>query len=131
MANTLPNKYELRSDDGTTQISYFTTNLAGTPTVTLVEGGKSRSFLGSQIRTVHTEVGSFVSVTTRMTLDAGSTSFSILIPAITLKNISDRVDFATQAIVTTHSGPIAVPRDGVHESYEFVALKGHASLVVS
>ena len=56
-------------------------------------------------------------------IDTGSTSFSLLIPSISLANVSEPKAFATEAIVTTHSGPNSVPPTGVHETwritYEF------------
>lgn len=61
----------------------------------------------------------------------GSTSFSILIPAISLTSTSDNKTFATEAIITTHSGPNFVPSTGVHETYKFMPLSGEASFVLS
>jgi len=37
--------------------------------------------------------------------------------------------FTTEAIVTHHSGPISVPPNGVHETYQFIPMKGQASFV--
>jgi hypothetical protein len=72
-----------------------------------------------------------VSVTTQMTVDTGSTSFSLLIPAISLNAASDRQTFTTEAIVTTHTGPNSVPHTGVHETYQFTPLTGEATFVMS
>ena len=70
-------------------------------------------------------------MTTQVTIDTGSTSFSILIPAITLTAISDHKTFTTEVIVTSHSGPNSVPSAGVHETYQFIPLSGEATFVVS
>jgi hypothetical protein len=70
-------------------------------------------------------------VTTQLTVDTGSTSFSILIPAISLTAVSDHKTFSTEAIVTSHTGPNSVPSTGVHESYKFIPLKGEASFVLA
>ena len=72
-----------------------------------------------------------VTVTTNLTIDTGSTSFSVLIPAITLTSISDQKTFTTEAIVTSHSGPNSIPSTGVHETYHFIPLKGEASFVLA
>ena len=98
----------------------------------LTEGpGPIRHFAGSQIRTVNTEIGTLVSVTTQLTVDTGSTSFSVLIPAISLTAVGDHKKFATEAIVTRHTGPNSVPATGVHETYQFIPMKGTANFVLA
>jgi len=133
MANLQPNKFLLQSSDGKTKVDYETTSLIGQPFLNLTQGpgGPIRHFAGSQIRAVNTEIGTLVSVTTQMSIDSGSTSFSVLIPAITLSSVSDHKSFATEAIVTTHSGPVSVPPTGVHEKYQFIPMKGEAEFVLA
>ena len=130
MANIQPNRFELQSNDGKTKVDYETISFMGQPVLNLSQGpGPIRHFVGSQIRRVDTEIGTIVSVTTQMTVDTGSTSFSILIPAITLPAANRLQAFTTEAIVTHHSGPISVPPNGVHETYQFIPMKGQASFV--
>lgn len=132
MANIQPNRYVLQSQDGKTKVDYETTSFIGQAILNLTQSpGPIRHFSGSQIRTTNTEVGTLVTVTTHMTIDTGSTSFSALIPAISLANISDHKSFSTEAIVTTHSGPNSIPSTGVHETYQFIPLKGEANFVLS
>ena len=135
MANFSPNRFVLQSSDGKTKVDYETTSFAGQPTLNLTQGPSPtvpiRHFAGSQIRVRNTEIGTLVSVTTQVTVDTGSTSFSTLIPAITLTSISDHKTFATVAIITTHSGPNSVPSTGVHETYQFIPLSGDASFALS
>lgn len=135
MANIQPNRFVLQSSDAKTKVDYETTSFIGQPTLNLTQGPSTtvpiRHFAGSQIRVRNTEIGTLVSVTTQVTVDTGSTSFSILIPAISLTSISDQKTFATQAIITTHSGPNSVPSTGVHETYQFIPLSGEASFVLS
>ena len=134
MANIQPNRYVLQSSDGSTMVDYETSSFIGQPTLNLKQGpglGPIRHFAGSQIRTLDTEVGTLVTVTTFITIDAGSTSFSVLIPAITLASIGDQKSFSTEAIVTSHTGPISIPPTGVHERYQFIPLEGTASFVLS
>jgi hypothetical protein len=121
----------MQSSDGTTKVDYETTSFAGQPVLNLTQGpgGPIRHFAGSQIRTLNTEIGTLVSVTTQMTVDTGSTSFSVLIPAVTLTSISDHKAFSTEAIITHHTGPNSVPLKGVHETYKFIPLSGVASFV--
>ena len=132
MANIQPNRYLLQSQDGKTKVDYETTSFIGQPVLNLTQGpGPIRHFAGSQIRTLNTEVGTLVTVTTHMTVDTGSTSFSVLIPAISLAAVSDHKAFATEAIVTSHTGPNSIPSTGVHETYQFIPLNGEANFVLS
>jgi len=131
MANIQPNRFELKSNDGKTKVDYETSSFIGQPSLNLSTGpGPIRHFVGSQIRRVNTEIGTLVSVTTQMTIDTGSTSFSVLIPAITLKSNTDRQTFATEAIVTHHTGPNSVPSTGTHETYQFTPMKGEADFAI-
>jgi hypothetical protein len=132
MANIQPNRYSLQSHDGHTKVEYETSSFIGQPVLNLTQGpGPIRHFAGSQIRARTTEIGTLVSVTTQLTIDTGSTSLSLLIPSITLATVSEQKTFATEAIVTTHSGPNSVPPTGVHETYKFIPLKGEATFVIS
>jgi hypothetical protein len=132
MANLKPNRFILQSNDGKTKVDYETTSFIGQPVLNLTQlPGPIRHFAGSQIRSLNTEIGTLVTVTTQLTIDSGSTSFSVLIPAITLTSISDHQAFTTDAIVTHHSGPNSVPQTGVHETYQFIAMKGEANFVIA
>ena len=120
----------MHSNDNKLKVDYETTSFIGQPVLNLTQApGPIRHFAGSQIRRLETEVGTLVTVTTQMTVDTGSTSLSLLIPAITLNAISDQQNFTTEAIVTTHSGPNSVPANGVHEKYHFVHLQGEANFI--
>jgi hypothetical protein len=132
MPNIQPNRFVMQSNDGRTKVDYETTSFIGQPVLNLTQGpGPIRHFSGSQIRPINTEIGLLVTVTTHITVDTGSTSFSVLIPAITLTAPSDQKPFSTEAIITSHSGPNSVPSTGVHETYQFIPLKGEASFVLS
>lgn len=133
MANIRPNRYVLDNSDGTIKVDYETSNFIGQPSLNLKQGpgGPIRHFAGSQIRTLNSEIGTLITVTTQLTVDAGSTSFSLLLPAISLTAISDHQTFATEGIITSHTGPNSVPSTGVHETYRFVPLEGKASFVLS
>ena len=132
MANIQPNRFILQSNDGNTKVDYETTSFVGQPILNLTQGpGPIRHFSGSQIRVLETEIGKLVTVTTNITVDTGSTSFSVLIPAITLTSTTDHQAFNTDAIVTRHSGPNSVPITGVHEIYTFIPMKGTASFVLA
>lgn len=130
MANIQPNRFVMQSSDGKTKVDYETTSFIGQPILNLTQGpGPIRHFSGSQVRRVDTEIGTLVTVTTHLTIDTGSTSFSVLIPAITLTSASDQKAFTTDAIITSHTGPNSIPSAGVHETYQFTQLKGEANFV--
>jgi len=132
MANIQPNRYVMQSSDGKTKVDYETSSFIGQPTLNLTQGpGPVRHFTGSQIRTLNTEIGTLVTVTTQMTVDTGSTSVSVLIPSISLKTVSEQSAFSTEAIVTSHAGPNSHPATGVQETYQFIQLKGEANFVLS
>jgi hypothetical protein len=132
MANIQPNRYVMQSSDGKTKVDYETSSFIGQPTLNLTQGsGPVRHFTGSQIRTLNTEIGTLVSVTTQMTVDTGSTSVSVLIPSISLKTVSEQTTFSTEVIVTSHAGPNSLSSTGVQETYQFIPLKGEANFVLS
>src|SRR5215471_3256242 len=132
MANLQPNRYVLQSADGKTKVDYETSSFIGQPVLNLTQSpGPIRHFAGSQIRALSTEIGTLVSVTTQLTPDAGSTSFSVLLPAITLTSSQDHQSFTTDAVITRHSGPHSTPITGVHETYQFIQMSGQASFVLS
>jgi hypothetical protein len=135
MPNIQPNRFVLHSTDAKNKVDvdYETSSFIGQPilNLTLGPGGPIRHFSGSQIRRCDTEIGTLVTVTTQMSIDTGSTSFSILIPAITLTAASDQKAFTTDAVITAHTGPNSVPSTGVHETYQFIPMKGQANFVLS
>jgi hypothetical protein len=132
MANIQPNQYSLQSNDGTRKVEYETSTFSGHAILNLSqETGAIRHFTGSQIRTRNTEIGMLISVTTQVSVDIGSTSFSLLIPAITLTGVGDTKAFETTAVITSHTGPNSVPPTGVHEKYQFISMKGEARLVLA
>jgi hypothetical protein len=132
MANIQPNQYSLQSNDGKRKVEYETSTFAGHAILNLSqETGAIRHFTGSQIRTRNTEIGILISVTTQVSVDIGSTSFSLLIPPITLTGVGDTKSFETTAVITSHTGPNSVPSTGVHETYQFIPMKGEARLVLA
>jgi hypothetical protein len=123
-----PNLYEL-SGEGI-HITYSTTSFAGPPLFTYQDAFQSKQFMGDQIRIVETEIGTLVTVTIFLTVDTGSTTFSVLIPHVNLRS-ADSVSISTDGVATVHRlrivGP---PLQGQTESYTVYALTGTASFVL-
>ena len=131
MANILPNRFVLQSSDGKIKVDYETSTFVGQPALNLTQApAPPRHFAGSQIRTLATEVGTLVTVTTHITIDSGSTSFSVLIPAISLNGFGDHEAFATEAIITTPLRPDSTSGDRGTRKVSIRATEGRRQLCV-
>ena len=124
-----PNLYELSG--GQLHIGYSTSSINGQPHFTYKDGAQTLSFTGSQIRTAKTEIGTLVTVTIRMTVDAGSTTFTLLLPAVNLASPPSPAQVHTYGITTVHRFSV-VPKanEGQTETYTVTELSGTASHVV-
>ena len=122
-----PNLYEV-SGDGI-HVTYSTSGFDGKPHFTYQDALRSESFTGDGIRTVQTEIGTLVTVTIRLTVDAGSTSFTLLVPQVNLR-FGDSVAITTEGITTVHRFSIFGPPNGQSELYTAHLLQGTASWVV-
>jgi hypothetical protein len=122
-----PNHYDLQG--GSLHIVYSTTGIDGKPHFSYKNGTQTLSFSGDQIRTVGTEIGTLVSVTTFMTIDSGSTSFSVLIPRVNLDSTL-RAAIKTEGIRTKHKFSI-IPNlnRGQLDTYKYTVLTGSARFV--
>jgi hypothetical protein len=123
-----PNVYELKG--GQMHIRFSTTSKDGQPYFSYEEGSQSLSFKGSQIRQVKAELGTLVSVTIHMTVDAGSTTFTLLLPKVNLAEQNSTAQIHTIGITTTHRFSV-VPafNHGQTEIYTTTELSGTGSLV--
>lgn len=121
-----PNLYVL-SGDGIS-ITYATTSFAGQPIFTFHDSSQNRTFTGSEIQSVDTEAGTMVSVVTHMTIDTGSTTFSVLIPRVNL-GAAESLNITTYGITALHRFSI-LPLQGQLDLYTTHQLQGTASFVV-
>lgn len=123
------NLYDLQGKD--LHITYTTTGIDGKPHFTYQHGKKTLNFTGDQIRTVGTEIGTLVSVTIVNTVDTGSTSFSLLIPAVNLDQTTLEAAIKTEGITTMHKfSVIPAFNNGQTDNYKFSTLTGTAKSVV-
>ena len=123
-----PNIFHLSGDN--IHVTYSTTSIDGKPTLSYQDTHIGKSFRGDDIRVVECDLGSLVSVTIRMTVDAGSTTFSVLIPRMRIdQGASGTV--RTYGITTLHRFSI-VPQllHGQLDNYRTVALHGMAQHVL-
>ena len=122
---TAPNLFEL-SGDGI-GVTYSTTSIDGKPRLTFKKGRKTLSFSGAQIDSRDAGIGTLVSVVLENTPDKGSTSFSVLLPAIQLAD-SKKQSFRTIGITTVASTTIVGPVKGAQQTYKTIVLRGSARL---
>lgn len=126
-----PNQYTFTA--GKLTITYTPTGHTGAlkPSLSYTDGQQTLNFQGDEIRVIDTEFGKWVSVTLKMTVDRGSTTFSLLIPLIELADKSAEQPFGTVGVNTVHRITPALPDPlpGVAETYEIYELQGKACVV--
>ena len=126
MAIKQPNLYEL-SGNGI-HVTYSTTSITGKPLFNYHDAFQTRNFSGDEIQTVDTILGQLVSVFLIRTIDGGSTSFTVLIPAIHLPP-TNVANVSTEGVTTLHKFSIVNPPLGQTELYTFHPLHGTARFV--
>ena len=110
------------------QITYSTSSFDGQPHFNYQDTHQSKLFIGDQIHTEATELGTFVSVLIQQTPDAGSTTFTLVVPRINLRQF-DTVNITTIGITTLHKTTIVGPPHGQTDFYTVHQLQGTASMV--
>lgn len=124
-----PNLYKLSG--GHMHVTYSASDKAGQPHLSYEDGTRTLSFTGNQIRETKTEMGTLVSVTIRMTVDTGSTIFTLLVPTVNLASPSSPAQVKTYGITTVHRfSVVPAANRGQTELYTMTELSGTASLVV-
>jgi hypothetical protein len=98
------------------------------------DGSHNQNSSGDQIRVAAvSDLGAIVSVTIQLTVDSGSTTFSMLLPqtSIVQQGPLSSVPISTKCVVTHHSGSLAPPLfHGQQALYNVLALYGTASHVL-
>ena len=94
-----PNLFQVQGNG--LHVSYSTTGIDGKPHFHYQDASHSVNFSGSDLRTVATEIGTLVTVTIRLTVDSGSTSFSLLVPTVNM-HAGETIPIHTIGITTVH-----------------------------
>jgi hypothetical protein len=124
-APVAPNVFQLSG--GKMHITYSTTGINGEPRMAYQDGTQTSNFSGSQIRQMKAEIGTLVTVTTHITVDSGSTSFTLVVPAVNLENPSGTSTVHTVGITTAHRfSVVPVANRGQTELYTVTQLSGSA-----
>ena len=112
---------------GGIHVSYST----GGPHLHYHHGSVIRDFTGSEVRVVPvTDLGELVSVTLSLTVDSGSTSFTIFLPRVNLPAppaLPTLVPVTTEGVTTTHHLSLAPAfQHGQQDFYAVTVLHGTA-----
>ncbi|MBV9689656.1 MAG: hypothetical protein JO202_08080 [Ktedonobacteraceae bacterium] len=111
------------------KITYDLTSLLGKPQLTYQNAEGSTTFVGDEIRTQSTEIGTLVSVTLGGITFPVRKSLSFLVPNVLLGGLTQTEAFRTVAILATVL--TEPPTPSVQQEYNIVPLEGVASIVVS
>ena len=122
-----PNLFDV--SDGDLHIVYSTTGFDGRPHLGYQDPYQMLNFTGDEIRSVETDLGTVVSVTIRSTVDAGSTSFSLLVPRVNIVP-GESAAIRTEGITTVHRFSILPAANrGQRDHYVAHRLTGTAAQV--
>lgn len=114
---------------GHIHVDYSSTSINGQPRLAYHDPTRNLSFVGSDIRTVDVpDIGTIVSVTLNITVDVGSTTFSLLIPHVIVPTGGSN-PVTTEAITTIHRMPFGPSVPGQREVYRVARLTGTANHV--
>ncbi len=126
MANQ-PTLYELSG--GGIHVSYATTSFGGKPLFTYHDAFQFKSVSGDAITRLETDIGTLVTIVIHMTVDRGSTTFSLLLPHVNLPP-SHVQNITAEGITTLQRFSVPAPQ-GQTQFYTVHSLHGTASFVVS
>lgn len=123
-----PNLYQLKSSQ--LRVKFSTTSKDGQPYFSYEDGSRSLSFKGNQIRQVKSDMGTLVTVTVHMTVDSGSTTFTLLVPEVNLAEQNSPAQIHTIGITTVHRfSVVPAVNHGQTERYTTSEFSGTGSLV--
>ena len=122
-----PNLFQL-SGEGSLSVTYSTTSIDRQPRFTFKKGRQTLNFSGNQISSVEVGIGTLVSVVIANVADQGTTTFSLLLPAVRLPE-SKKQAIRAIGITTVARTTISGPPVGAQQTYKTVALRGSAQQV--
>jgi hypothetical protein len=125
-SSLVPNYYELYGRG--MHVIYSLANRGGTASLTYQDAHGALNFGPDQIRTQKTELGTLVTVTTVMTVDTGSTTFTLVVPDVNL-GLKMSAPIQTRGVITVHHFSI-VRTAGQVEDYSTIGLHGIAQAMM-
>jgi hypothetical protein len=122
-----PNLYTLSGSE--LNITYSTSGFDGKPHFSYQSATETLNFAGDEIQTADSPLGMLVTVFVRRTVDAGSTTFTLLVPRVNL-DARERLPISTVGITTLHRFSILQTMNhGQLDRYMVQPLTGTASQV--
>ncbi len=112
-------------------VSYSATSITGDPLLSYQDASRSLNFRGKQIQVEKTQIGDLVTVVIAPSVDAGFTTFSVMIPKTNVP-ASGHAAVTTFGVTTMHRRMVVGPQPvGQTELYQTHKLVGSGQLVVS
>lgn len=131
MATTLSqaNLYELT--DKNLSVTYTPAGLGGAAQLTYRSGDQDLVFRGGDVRTTATEIGALVTVDLDFVPDLKTVTFSLILPAVNLRDGASEAPVKTIGLVSTARTSIGGPAlvQGQLTTYQSISLTGKARLV--
>jgi hypothetical protein len=122
------NHFQLEGEN--LHITYSPFVEAGKPTFVYQDKNQTLHFTGQEIQSIGTEAGTLVTVVIRKTIDAGSTTFSVLIPRVQVA-MNGSAPVHTVGITTVHKfSVVPAMMRGQLDEYTTTPLHGTASHVL-
>ncbi len=110
-------------------VSFATGALGSKAGLVYQDAFQTLQFNEQQLRRVPTEFGELVTVTIRMTVDTGSTTFTLIVPTVLVPE-GQTVPVETIGITTVHRfSPVPAFNVGQRETYTITNLRGTASAI--
>lgn len=107
-------------------VTYTTGALGSKAGLTYQDTHQTLQFDANQMRKVTTDLGDEISVTLQLTVDVGSTTFTLFIPRVSL-DVNQHIPIHTIGITAVHRMPFAPIIHGQLDSYHVDNLHGTAS----
>jgi len=126
-----PDLFQL--EGGGISITFHPVFVGARPQLVYQDPYRTLTFRGDEIRRVEVpDLGSVISVTIVPSVDTGTTTFSLLLPQVSLPNqVGASTPISTEGITTVHRfSPVPAGRLGQREVYTVTPLHGTASLVI-
>jgi hypothetical protein len=111
------------------QVSLALSSFSGQPQLTYHDAAQARQFTGEQITFDNTVFGRLASVVLTSVPDLGTTTFSLVLPAVRLSNAGGTQPISTVGITAVHRTTIAGPLPGQSSTLQVADLTGTAEMV--
>lgn len=124
---TLANLFELTGDD--VDVTYSSSGITGQPQLSYRTPDTNLNFMGRDIQTAETALGSEHTVTLEQVSDLKVVTFTLILPPVHVNQLSAGTCISVPGVVTTSHTTIAGPALGPEKTYRLVRLHGTAQAV--